>query len=642
LEGGTTHIAVMTIRLMILGLAGLALYRVRERQEITFAQHRLATPILAFLALASSSVVLSAYTHHSMQWLIVLVSYAMFLYLLVNFISKWEHVAILLGIVVSMGCAQTLLSVIQMRQGNIRPSGTFFNPNFLAGYVVAAWTLTLSYLSCQSIRRAKDQLLHGSLRPLLTRLLLPVCIATVLTGAILSTGSRGGLLAAGIGSSVVIGLRFGRRGVALFMILLLIGLAVIPNPMRERMYAEHAFNPVTYARLEMWEGALRSMVDHPMGIGIGLYQYMFPQYAFPVESQIARYGTVAQTPHNEFLQIGVELGIASLLIVGWGLWILAKEITWILKQQMTRFQRQLLVGVAGGIAGLLAHAAVDSNLHEPALAILLMLFVAIVVASRRLLGGQPGSSMRIPLRHRLVWVSGAGLILGFSAVVVVRLGVAWMWYESGTAMLKKNDIDGALTHYETAIAIDPGKALYHSALAAANFHLFEHRADLTAAQRAVDHLNEAITLNPLDGRLAGLLGKVHLTVSSTPAVNSEERHAALISAGKAYERAIYSEPFNALHYWGLGQVQMKLGNRREAQSSIRHAVDIEPNFLPGRVWLARVYWEEGQKSLAQAEYREILERQNRYRDWKKSPLENEFLTADATTLAAASQTGGGS
>jgi hypothetical protein len=87
---------------------------------------------------------------------------------------------------------------------------------------------------------------------------------------------------------------------------------------------------------------------------------------------------------------------------------------------------------------------------------------------------------------------------------------------------------------------------------------------------------------------------------------------------------------------------MKLGNRREAQSSIRHAVDIEPNFLPGRVWLARVYWEEGQKSLAQAEYREILERQNRYRDWKKSPLENEFLTADATTLAAASQTGGGS
>jgi hypothetical protein len=632
----------MTIRLMIIGLAGLALYRVRERQEITFTRHRLAMPMLAFLALASCSVMLSAYTHHSMQWLIVLVSYAMFLYLLVIFISRWEHVAILLGIVVSMGCVQALLSVIQMRQGNIRPSGTFFNPNFLAGYVVAAWTLTLSYLSYQSIRRTKDQLLHGAVRPLLARLLLPVCIATVLTGTILSTGSRGGLLAAGIGSSVVIGLRFGRRGLALFMMLILIGLAAIPNPMRERMYAEHAFNPVTYARWEMWEGALRSMVDHPMGIGIGLYQYMFPQYAFPVESQIARYGTVAQTPHNEFLQIGVELGVASLLFVGWGLWVLTKEITWTLNQRMTRFQRQLLVGVAGGIAGLLAHAAVDSNLHEPALAILLMLFVAIVVASREMLCGQPGTLMRIPLRHRSIWMIGAVLILGSLAVVVVRLGVAWMWYESGTALLKKNDIDGALTHYEMAIVIDPGKALYHSALGATNFHLFAHRADLTAAQRAVDHLNEAIMLNPVDGRLAGLLGNVHLKISSTPAMKSDERHAALIRAGKAYERAINSEPFNALHYWGAGQVQMKLGNRREAQLLIRHAVDIEPNFLPGRDWLARVYLEEGQKSLAQAEYREIVERQFRYRGWKKSPLEKEFLTTDATTLAAASQTGGGS
>jgi tetratricopeptide (TPR) repeat protein len=577
-----------------------------------------------------------------MQWLIILVSYAMFLYLLVIFISKWEHVAILLGIVVSMGCAQTLLSVIQMRQGNIRPSGTFFNPNFLAGYVAAAWTLTLSYLSYQSIRRTRDQLIHGSMRPLLANLLLPVCLATVLTGTILWTGSRGGLLAAGIGASVVIGLRFGRRAVVLFMMLVLIGLAAIPNPMRERMYAEHAFNPVTYARLEMWEGALRSMVDHPMGVGIGLYQYTFPQYAFPVESQIARYGTVAQTPHNEFLQIGVELGVASLLLVGWGLWILTKEIRWVLNQRMTRFQRELLVGVAGGIAGLLAHAAVDSNLHEPALAILLMLFVAIVVASRGLLDGQPGNSMCIPLKNRSIWIIGAVLIMVSLAVVVVRLGVAWMWYESGTALLKKNDVDGALTHYETAIAIDPGKALYHSALAAANFQHFEHRGDLTAAQMAVDHLNEAIMLNPLDGRLAGLLGKVHLKVSSNPAMRAEERHAALLSAGKAYERAISAEPFNALHYWGAGQVQMKLGDHRRAQSLIRHAVDIEPNFLPGRDWLARMYLEEGQMSLSQAEYREIVERQNRYRDWKKSPLEKAFLTADATTLAAASQIGGGS
>jgi len=113
LEGGTTHVAVMTIRLMIFSLAGLALLRVRALDEITFMWHGLTVPISAFLLLASSSVVLSPYTHHSMQWLIVLVSYAMFLHLLVFFISRWEHVAILLGIVVSMGCAEMALTAIQ-------------------------------------------------------------------------------------------------------------------------------------------------------------------------------------------------------------------------------------------------------------------------------------------------------------------------------------------------------------------------------------------------------------------------------------------------------------------------------------------------------------------------------------------------
>jgi len=642
LEGGTTHIAVMTIRLMIFSLAGLALFRMHALDEIALMRHGLTVPLLAFLVLASSSVVLSPYTHHSMQWLIVLVSYAMFLHLLVFFISRWEHVAILLGIVVSMSCAEMTLTAIQTKQGNIRPSGTFFNPNFLAGYLVAAWTLVLSHISYQAIRRTKNQFFHGSKWTLVTRLLVPICVAVALTGAIVLTGSRGGLLAASVGLSVVIGLRFGRRRLTLFGILFLICLAVIPNPLRDRIYAEHAFNPVTYARWEMWEGALRSMVDHPMGIGLGLYQYMFPQYAFPVESEIARYGTVAQTPHNEFLQMGVELGIASLLVVGWGLWILTKEIRWILKQRMTRFQRQLLVGASGGIAGLLAHAAVDSNLHEPALAILLMLFVAVVMAARGLLGGQVGSPMRLPHRLRRISMIGAVLILGFLAVVVVQLGVAWTWYESGTILLKKNDINGALTHYETAVAIDPGKALYHSAIAAANFQMFERGMDLSAAQAAVNHLNEAIALNPLDGRLAGLLGRVYLKVSSAPAVKREERHAALLNAGRAYEQAIHSEPFNAVHYWEAGQVQMQLGNRQEAQALIRHAVEIEPNFLPGRDWLARVYWDEGQKSLARAEYREIVERQVRYRDRKTTPLEREFLTADTNALAVKLKIGGGS
>ena len=78
-EGGTTHIAVMTIRLMILALASVAIYQTLSRGRIDIVSEALATPIILFLILASCSVAFSAYTHHSAQWLMVLVSYAVFL-----------------------------------------------------------------------------------------------------------------------------------------------------------------------------------------------------------------------------------------------------------------------------------------------------------------------------------------------------------------------------------------------------------------------------------------------------------------------------------------------------------------------------------------------------------------------------------
>src|SRR5262249_58074640 len=109
--------------------------------------------------------------------------------LIVFFVSRWEHVAILLGIVVSLGGAETVLTVIETRQGDVRPTGTFFNPNFLAGYMVAAWTLTLSYLCHQPIRETKNQLLRGAKCALLTGLVLPACVAVALAVAICLTGS---------------------------------------------------------------------------------------------------------------------------------------------------------------------------------------------------------------------------------------------------------------------------------------------------------------------------------------------------------------------------------------------------------------------------------------------------------------------
>lgn len=643
LEGGTTHTAVMIIQLMILALAGLATYQTLAGGRIAPAPHPVAIPVGLFLTAASFSVMLSPYRHHSMHWLMVLTSYAMFMYLVVFFISRWDQVFVLLGAFVAMATFEGLLSVIQLDKGASRPSGTFFNPNFLAGYMAAAWTVLLAYMAFQPTRRYRLQAGQNRRWAQITGIGLPLSLLLGLTLAIMWTGSRGGMLAAGVGASIVMLARFGWRGLLLLFSLCLVGLAFIPNPFLNRVIAEHTMNAVTYARWEMWESAVRISMDHPLGIGLGLYQYVFPQYAFSVESQITRYGTLAQTPHNEYVQVAVEVGILGLAIFGWGILRIAKLIRNILSQRLARRQRYLLVGVAGAIGGLLAHAAVDSNLHEPALAIVLTLCVSIVVSSDKLLANRfDGATIR-PIRHRPVWTVAAVLVIATLLVVVLRLGIAWQYYERGNGFNRTGDLAGAMKQYETAMEVDPGKALYHSAVAAVWFRQFEQGRDLNAAQTAVDHLRKAVTLNPVDGRLHRLLGHVYMRIAvlSGMGMGQEQKRSLLVSAQEAYRKAMTQEPFNSAYYWEAGQVHLQLGDRQTAQVLVTRAVEIEPNFLRGREWLSKWYWDRGQVDQAYMEYEEIKSRQERYRDWEKSLLEREYLSADVDGLAALLNVTGG-
>jgi len=232
-------------------------------------------------------------------------------------------------------------------------------------------------------------------------------------------------------------------------------------------------------------------------------------------------------------------------------------------------------------------------------------------------------------------------VVGLLAVHVVRLGLAWMVHESGSRAATRLDFPRAITDYRTAIALDPGKALYHSSLAAAYFQVFERTRDGAAAQASLDELRAAIALNPLDGRLFGLLGHVYASLASAttaPGVQSgvqgTQRMVWLRGAVSAYERAVALEPFAPFYRLELGRLSLALGDRETAEAHVRRAIELEPNFLPGREWLARLYLQSERIDEAGREYREILERQQRYADWNKNDFEERFMTTDVTALAA--------
>lgn len=633
LAGGTTHQAVLIIRLTILLLLAVFLLQGLRTGMISWPSIPLDLPVAAYLVLAVLSTAWSPYTHQSLQWLIVLLGYALLLYLLVSHLRTWNHAVQLLGLFLAMAVLQSGLALLQHHAFNaLRPTGTFFNPNFLAGYLVAAWAIVLGWMCHHPVvareagadRGAGPQAsLAGSGR---AWSLAVVCLALFLA-AIMETASRGGVLALLVATGFVAVARFKRRGLAV-LCLALLALTTLATPLRERVTAEHAVNPVTYARLDIWRISLEAMWDHPLGVGLGVYQYIYPRYAFPVEGQIARYGKVAQTSHSEYLQMGTELGWLSITVFAWGVVLAGREVRRALRADFPWWQRGLVVGLAAALLGILVHAAVDANLHEPAVAIVLTLVVALLVSVKRM-EGHPGRT--IPLRSP-AWGWGGLAVIAGAAWLVLRMGLGWTSYEEGSRALEQGDVPAAVEAYLQALQWDSGVALYHSALAAAYFREFERSGGLAAAQVAAREIRKAMDLNPLDGRLAGLLGHVYGTLALRAPASpqaAEWRRAALA----AYESAASLEPHVPFHRLELGRLYLALGEREKAEAAVRAAVEMEPNFLPGREWLARSYLTSGRHEAAEAEYREIQERLQRYAQWAKDPVEERFLKVDAAALA---------
>ena len=121
-------------------------------------------------------------------------------------------------------------------------------------------------------------------------------------------------------------------------------------------YRPHQDNVVVRAlterRIVLWHESLQIIAAHPGGIGPDRFSDV---------SRTARQDPDARWAHNEFLQQGVELGVAGLaillLIVLWGfarLWVHPSP--------------DMVVGLgAAALAALSIHACVDYVLHFPAL-----------------------------------------------------------------------------------------------------------------------------------------------------------------------------------------------------------------------------------------------------------------------------------
>jgi len=212
-----------------------------------------------------------------------------------------------------------------------------------------------------------------------------------------------------------------------------------------------------------------------------------------------------------------------------------------------------------------------------------------------------------------------------------------MTFDSASRRAVAGETASAIQGLQTAIAWDPGKSLYHHGLGSVYARAFELSRAQESFQLAQEEFKTAIELNPLDNRLLGLLAQLYVSAAQSPSSTptSEQRKDWLRAALHVYEHAVQLAPYSAPYRYERARLHWMLGERAAAEQQAKEAERLEPNFLPARAFLARVWMDQGHVNEAEQELQEIELRQDRYKQWSKNSIDQAFLNVDVVPLRAA-------
>lgn len=639
-QGGSPYPALTLLRLGTLFLfAGLMLQFFRVG-AVTIPRSGVYPVIIVFMLLVAAAVLGSPYKNISVEWLLTLVMYLLVFGMTLGFFQSKPLIMRSLAILFLMGVAEASLGIAQYGWlGAGRAAGTFFNPNYLGGFLVPL--IALGGACLFTTDRGLWNEMAASLR-LPSGRVVPAAVVVgllIMVVGLVVTGSRGAMLAAAVAAAAVLVASFGKRGLLVLVIALLL-LAVIPNPVKDRVIEYPSKDLYAYARAEIWKSTGRIILDHPLGVGLGMFQYYWPRYNFPVEGAMARYGRWSTTPHNEYLGVAAELGLAALAVFLIGLAVYGMDVWKFLSRGASGVYAGgvyagLAIGLGSGIVGTLTQSMVDANFHEPALALLFAFCCGALLCLRMLVMPEMQVKIALPERDRgyaRFYRASIMVIALLLAVVLVRPVVAYGYAWFGDRSLRDGAIGQAVRYYDLAVLWDPGRTQYHSTLAAALFQRYHDTGEMDWTNDATFELNYARSLNPQNEEYPRRLGDVYALLAFETADPDTGEYLSQLAL-RYYQKAVDLNPFQPNNFLEMGKLYARSDDQETAKLMFKHALDLEPYFLPARVSLGNLYVKEGSLKKAKREYRKILAivKVAQMREALPSP-ERQFFDIDAAAV----------
>lgn len=377
-----------------------------------------------------------------------------------------------------------------------RGSGTYINPNHLAGLLEMLLPVALGYV------------LAGRQKPV-TKVLLAYAALIIVFGLGV-TVSRGSWVAAGLSLLLFFGLlawnsNYRLPAIALFALLTAACIYFAPRSyffeQRIRRTLSQVGDIQTDTRYELWDATVLMWKDNLwFGVGPGHFDYCFRKYR-PKSIQ-AR----PDRAHNDYLNTLADWGLVGGVIVAifgilfWAgvlkAWKRVRELTSTELRRRSSNRFAFVLGAALGLVALLLHSWVDFNMHIPANAILAVTLVALLTAHIRFATERYWTLLRLP--GRIALTLALGCCIGYLGWQQLRRTAEVVWlgragrvpdYSRAQVALLEQAFGVEPMNFETAYRIGEAYRL-ESWLGNDNYDQL--------ARKAMDWFARAIKLNPHD------------------------------------------------------------------------------------------------------------------------------------------------
>jgi len=653
----------------LLVIIGLMFWELRmiNKEEIKFISTPLNLPILSFIAICVLSLIWSNSFFVSLKELPLFLAGPLLYFIIVNNINSEKQINQILSVVLLIGSTFGIYGILQYNgidfafwignYGRGKVFGLFGNVGYFAEYLILPLPIAISLFFVNKNKIKKTILLIGIL---------------AMTGALLVTFSRGPYLGLGVSLIFMIILFISSRSkkstqikkklfmVTLLAISIIIFLFAVPtllnksgtviSKIKERASITQLINEFSFGRrATIYKFTTLMIKDHLLvGSGLGTFKYNTLRYQAKFFDQgqnriLYTYG-IADKAHNEYLQLGAELGIIGLGIF---IWLIISYFNYgfkKLKNIKNKYKQGIIIGLMGSVTAFLIDAIFWFPLHLSATVVLFWLVLGLTIVVG--LGGDESKAQEIYMaienyskkekiekyngennsctktinnkesnisRFKPLFYIGIILLTIFLSMIVIRPFVARIYWYYGFKEIEKENWNKAIKTYEEALKWDPylgeiyydiGKILETKELYGVAMEYFEK------AEKYIDHpdLPQDFALIYLK---KGQLDKVAIKLKQDISYQSDEKSML----------PFYSE---------LGNVYLQLERYKPAEIAFKNALKISPDFVNAHYGLAGAYLQQNKQAEALEELQKVIELAPDSKEANYAKITIQKLTKDTT------------